>query len=196
MLTNFFSSHSRIEVLKLFMLNPKNRYYPRQIESILKIPYTAVRRQLDNFEKAGLLKVDAEANRKYYSVNSRFTLLNELKSIILKTVGIGDKIKGKLIREKEIEIAFIYGSYAKNNENISSDIDVFIIGEIKAKRLQNIIACLQEEIGREINQVVYSKKEFIEKLNKKNHFINSVINSPKIFIKGEENDLRKLSKDR
>ncbi|MBU2541839.1 MAG: winged helix-turn-helix domain-containing protein [Candidatus Omnitrophica bacterium] len=196
MLTNFFSSHSRIQVLKLFMLNPKNRYYPRQIEKLLKIPYTAVRRQLDNFEKAGLLKANTEANRKYYTVNSEFALFKELKSIILKTVGIGSKIKEKLVSEKEVELAFIYGSYAQNDENISSDIDIFIIGEINSRKLQNIVSVIQDETAREINQVVYSKKEFIERIKRKDHFINSVIREPKIFIKGMEDDLRKLVKHR
>lgn len=193
MLTSLLSSKTRIDLLKLFLINANNSYYPRQIESLLKVPYTSIRRELQNLEKMGLLKIETEANRKYYSVNKDFPLFSELKSIILKTAGIGDKLKSLVKDYENIQIAFIYGSYAKNSENLSSDIDLFIIGDATLKDLQKAIIQLEKEIGREINCSIFPPEEFKQKTKDNNHFIKTVLKEPKIFLKGTENDFRELA---
>lgn len=193
MLTSLLSSKTRIDLLKLFLINSSNSYYPRQIESLLKIPYTSVRRELQNLEKTGLLNIEKEANRKYYSVNKNFPLFSELKSIILKTTGIGDKLKSLVKNYENIQIAFIYGSYAKNSENISSDIDLFIIGDITLKDLQEALIQLEKALSREINCTIFPNEEFKQKTKDKNHFIKTVLKEPKIFLKGTKSDLRELA---
>ncbi len=193
MLTSLLSSKTRVNLLKLFLTNANNSYYPRQIELLLNVPYTGIRRELQNLEKIGLLTVESEANRKYYSVNKNFPLFSELKSIILKTAGIGDKLKFLVKDYKNIQIAFIYGSYAKNSENMSSDIDLFIIGDITLKDLQEALTQLEKELGREINCTIFPPKEFKQKTKVHNHFIKTVLKEPKIFLKGTENDFRELA---
>jgi predicted nucleotidyltransferase len=192
MLTSLLSSKTRIDLLKLFLINANNSYYPRQIESLLKVPYTSVRRELQNLEKIGLLNVELEVNRKYYSVNKNFPLFSELKSIILKTAGIGDKLKSLVKNYENIQIAFIYGSYAKNSEKLSSDIDLFIIGDVTLKDLQEALIRLEKELGREINCTIFPPEEFRQKIKNNNHFIKTVLKEPRIFLKGMEHDIRKL----
>jgi predicted nucleotidyltransferase len=193
MLNSLLSSKTRVNLLTLFLTNPSNQYYPRQLESLLKITYTGIRRELQNLEKTGLLNIETEANRKYYSVNKNFPLFSELKSIILKTAGVGDKLKSLVENYKNIKIAFIYGSYAKNSENLSSDIDLFIIGEITLKDLQEALIQLEKELGREINCSIFPPEEFKQKIKVQNHFIKTILKEPKIFLKGTENDLRELA---
>ena len=119
-------------------------------------------------------------------------LFPEFKSMILKTVGIGDVIAGAITGRDDIMIAFIYGSYAKNTEIENSDIDLFIIGDISSKDLQEAVSNIESQTKREINHTVYSAKELKEKYKAKNHFILSVIKEEKIFLKGDEHALRKL----
>ncbi|MBU0533997.1 MAG: nucleotidyltransferase domain-containing protein [Candidatus Omnitrophica bacterium] len=140
----------------------------------------------------GLLNIETEANRKYYSVNKDFPLFSELKSIILKTAGIGDKLKSLVKGYENIQIAFIYGSYAKNSENLSSDIDLFIIGDATLKDLQKVIIQSEKELRREINCTIFPPEEFKQKRKVHNHFITTVLKEPKIFLKGTKNDLREL----
>ena len=49
---------------------------------------------------------------------------------------------------------------------------------------------------REINATIYPLKELKEKHKAKNHFILSVLKEPKIFLKGDEDGIRKLVQDR
>ena len=192
MLKAILGSKTRINILKLFVFNPKKEYYVREIERLIKTSFDLVRRELIHLETIGLLKSRVSGKQKYYTLNMEHMLFPEFKSMILKTAGIGDIIQGAIKNRNDILIAFIYGSYAKNAENLESDIDLFVIGDILSTDLQQSVSEVESQTKREINPTVYSPKEFKEKYKAKNHFILSVIKELKIFLKGDEDGLRKL----
>ena len=192
MLKTIFGSKTRINILKLFIFNPKREYYVREIERLIKTSFDLVRRELIHLETIGLLKSRVSGKQKYYTLNTEHMLFPEFKSMILKTAGIGDIIQGAIKNRNDILVAFIYGSYAKDTENAESDIDLFVIGDISSTDLQVSVSEVESQTKREINPTVYSSKEFKEKYKAKNHFILSVIKEPKIFLKGDEDGLRKL----
>ena len=192
MLKAILGSKTRINILKLFVFNPKKEYYVREIERLIKTSFDLVRRELIHLETIGLLKSRVSGKQKYYTLNTEHMLFPEFKSMILKTSGIGDIIQSAIKNRNDILVAFIYGSYAKDTENAESDIDLFVIGDISSTDLQVSVSEVESQTKREINPTVYSSKEFKEKYKAKNHFILSVIKEPKIFLKGDEDGLRKL----
>lgn len=192
MLKKLIGSRTRINILKLFIFNPKAEYYTREIERAIKEPFDPMRRELIRLESVGLLKGRVSGRQKYYSANTEHPLFPEFKSIILKTVGLGDALKDLAEGRNDIELAFIYGSYAKNSENMESDIDLFVLGDIPSKDLQKIISVLETEVKRDINSVIYSTKEFRDKIKAKNHFLISLLKEPKIYLKGDEDVFRRL----
>ena len=196
MLKQLLGSRIRVSILKLFVFNPDTEYYIREIERLTKEPFDPLRMELHRLENIGLLKSRSSGRQKYYSMNANHTLFPDIKSIILKTVGIGDLLKSAFSKKDDIFAAFIYGSYAKNMEHTESDIDIFIVGDISAKDLQGIISDIENKTTREINPTVYSQEELGEKYKSKNNFITAVLKGPKIFLKGDENVIRKLVSDR
>ena len=192
MLKTILGSKTRINILKLFVFNPKKEYYVREIERLIKTSFDLVRRELIHLETIGLLKSRVSGKQKYYTLNMEHMLFPEFKSMILKTAGIGDIIQGAIKNRNDILVAFIYGSYAKDTENAESDIDLFVVGDISSTDLQESVSEVESQTKREINPTVYSPKEFKEKYKAKNHFVLSVIKEPKIFLKGDEDGLRKL----
>ena len=192
MLKKLIGSRTRINILKLFIFNPKQEYYVREIARLTKEPFDPARRELMGLEEMGFLKSRLSGRQKYYSVNTDHTLFPEVKSMILKTVGIGDVIRARIVKRDDILIAFIYGSYAKNKENMESDIDLFLIGDISSMDLQEVVSDIEAETKREINPTIYSAKELKEKYKTKNNFILEVFRGPKIFLKGDEGGFRKL----
>lgn len=192
MLKKLVGSRIRINILKLFIFNPEKEYYVREIERLIGEAFDPVRRELISLESIGLFKSRISGRQKYYSINSTHTLFPEIKSMILKTVGIGDTLKSSLEKRSDIQVAFIYGSYAKDIEKVESDIDLFVIGRISSMDLQEIISGIESQTKREINPAIYSMQEFQEKLKSRNNFITNVFKEPKIFLKGDENGLREL----
>lgn len=193
MLNELFSSQARVAILNLFLANPENRFYMREIASLTRQAVRAVQRELPKLEAIGLLDQTVDGNRKYYQVNKDCPIFPELKSIFLKTVGLGDALRGYLDQvEGAIQVAFIYGSYAKGEESTTSDIDLFVIGSITAKELSRLLAPVQSELRRQINPVVMGRQEFQEKVAAKNHFVISLLGEPKIFLIGNEDELDRL----
>jgi len=193
-LEELFSSQARVAILKLLLLNAGRRFYLREIASLTEQPVRAVQRELPKLERIGLVSHEVDGNRKYYRVNRDCPIFPELKSIFLKTVGMGDALTEHLGRsEGKIEVAFIYGSYARGEERLDSDIDLFVVGTISARELSGALAAVRSELAREINPVVMTPQEFAAKVASGNHFVLSLLEEPKTFLVGNAEDLEALA---
>lgn len=196
MLEELFSSKARIEILKLFLFNPEKRYYLRQISALSEQPIRGVQREIDKMKKIGLVHEFEEGNRKYYQINRNCPVYEDLRKIFLKTVGVGEVLLKHLEKTDDIRIAFIYGSFAKGEESILSDIDLLVLGKISVKKLSSLLTKPKKELGREINYAVYSVKEYKRRIKQKDHFLNAVLGKEKIFIIGSEDELKKIIQSR
>lgn len=83
-LLNLNQSKERQKLLKLYFSNPEKRYYLRQLEKILNIPVGNIRRELLRLEEAGIFIFEKVGNLSYYSLNKKYPIFKELKSIIFK----------------------------------------------------------------------------------------------------------------
>lgn len=154
----------------------------------------AVQRELLRLTSVGILTVKQIGNQKRYQANQASPLFAELQSIILKTFGLADIIKEAIIPlNKKITLAFIYGSIAKQQETVQSDIDLMFIGEdITYADVFHYLNPVEMQLGRKINPTFYSPKEWIRKKTTKNHFVEQLLQQPKIFLIGTENELSAL----
>ena len=116
MLKNLFSSKAKIDVLKLFLFNPDNAYYQRQVASLIRHPVRAVQREVIKLLKLGLITKGEQGNRVYYRTNKKCPIFHELKLIFFKCVGIAVALTKTLARTGDIRMAFVYGSYAEQKE--------------------------------------------------------------------------------
>ena len=195
MLNKLFSSKTRVEILKLFLFNTNNSFYQRQISNLTAQSIRGVQREVDKLNRIGLIERSSQGNRIYYKVNKKCPIVEDLKNIFFKSVGIAEVLRDNF-KEKGIKVAFIYGSYAKGEESLLSDIDLMVIGDISSKELSSVLSKPKQELMREINYVVFSLNEFINKAMQKDHFINSVLKDKKIYIIGSEDELKGLIKSR
>lgn len=184
-----FKSKTRKALFRLYFTNPEKSYYLRALEREMDIPVSMLRKELISLEKEGLFASSREGNLLYYQLNKKYPLYNELKNITFKTIGAQGALSKKLSSIKGINAAFIYGSYARNQENILSDIDLFIVGKIDENVLIEKVNKIEKELQREINYTLYSKKNFLKK-TENDPFIKDVLKNKKIFLIGSDNDLR------
>lgn len=133
----------------------------------------------------------------HYQAEPECPIFAELKSLLVKTVGIGDSLRAALspLRDK-IEVAFIYGSFARGDWRQPSDIDLFVIGQVNFKDVVSAIGPIQRTLGREINPAVFSPGEFGAKLRSGHHFLTSIVKQERFFLVGGESDLAKLGAKR
>lgn len=179
-------SKARLELLRVLLLNRGKRFYLRELVGATGLPQGSVQRELANLFKAKILIKEVSGRQTYYSANERCPILSELRSMLIKTIGLADIIKKALLSEaKNIRSAFIFGSYASGEMTDESDIDLFIVGDIGLRRLTALLKTVP--VTRPINPVVMSEDEYASRLNAGDHFIRSVMDAPRIQLLGEDN---------
>jgi len=185
-------SKTRAAIFEIFFNDPQGEYYLRQLEKITGYSAANIRREIIRLEESGLLLSRPLGNIKLYKVDASYPLYSEIKKIVSKTVGIESGLKNIVRKYKKIQFAFIYGSFAEGKQKSLSDIDIILIGDIAPKVVNAALFRYQSKIGREINIIVYSPREFLSNLRDKNHFLSSVAKKTKIFLKGTPNEFRKF----
>jgi predicted nucleotidyltransferase len=193
MLDKLISSSSRVKVLRLLLLNEGRRYYQREIAELAGLPVRAVQRESARLTEIGLLHRIEDGNRVYFQANPACPIFPELKRILLKTLALESLLSEALARHGQVEVAFIYGSYAANRETATSDVDLFVIGSISGRQLSTTLRPLQSEIQREINYHLVTPEDFRERLERGDGFLRNVIEGPKVFVVGNEETLRTLA---
>lgn len=188
-ISNIFKSKTRRELFRIYFTNPDREYYLRELERVLNIPVSMVRSELLRLQKEALFISRKKGNLVYFSLNKAHPLFDEFKSIVFKTVGIQGLLRQVFQKIKGVKTAFIYGSFAKNEEKASSDIDLLVIGRPDEDKLIREIGRLEKALKREINYTLYSSSEFKRKKEQKDSFILDVMRNKKIFLIGKTDDL-------
>lgn len=189
MLSTLITSKSRIELLTWFVSHPGERFHYLQLDKLLVASRASLQKELKRLEDGGILRSVKEGNIRFYWVNQEHPLYPELKSIVFKTAGLADFLRESLDKVGTVEAAFIYGSVAKNLEDMGSDVDVMIIGDVDMDALHEAIGAAEDRIGREINPTVYSRKDWDVRVGARQAFIADVLGSKRIFLIGDEHGL-------
>jgi len=168
------------KLLDYYFLNPEAEVYINELARILDLDPKNTETKLKELEEKGLFKSEFRGKQRYFFLAKDNPILEHYRQIFLKTHGIEKRLKDMLSGIKGIKEAYLFGSYASNKMDSSSDIDILAIGTHSVLELQRIIAKLQKDTGREFNVTNLSPKEFAAKKKDKNHFINSVFKTKTI----------------
>ena len=188
---------TRLAVLSMLYTHADESFYLRQIVRSAGVGLGAVQRELSTLTNAGIIRRMVRGNQVYYQANSECPIFPELKSLIVKTAGVGEVIESALAPlATRIRVAFIYGSIAHMRENQKSDVDLMVIGETGFSEVVSALDNAQQLIGREINPTVYPPSEFQLKLSKGHHFLTTVLSETKLFLIGDQRELARLAKKR
>lgn len=188
-------SKVRRKVLALFMLNPEKRFYFRETVRLLGDSPGSLQRELKSLTKAGILTMEPIGIQKFYRANSESPVFDELKSIAEKTFGLVD-VFGDVLRSQgkgQIDVACIFGSIATGHDTSSSDIDLLVLGSLSFRELVSILKPVEENMQRSVNPTLYSIDEFKTRLREENNFVCNLMESPKLFIVGTNDDLTGLA---
>ncbi|MCD6027240.1 MAG: hypothetical protein K0R08_1759 [Solimicrobium sp.] len=181
------------QVLGLLFVNAQRSFYTNEIVRFVGSGVGVVQRELEKLAESELITIQKIGNQKHYQANPDTPIFSELRSIMLKTVGLADILRLALLSYSDkIQAAFIYGSIADGRDTAKSDIDLFIIS--KELTYADVVDALSEhetKLGRPINPLIYSMEEIKRKLDEHNAFVSRVLKQPKIFLIGSLNDFPK-----
>lgn len=189
-----FGSKTRVILLTRLLMNSDKRFYIRELSRDLGIPYSMLYKEAHNLRDLGIIEEEARGKVTLLSVNKNLPYFAELKGMLIKTAGLGYLMKDAFEGLTGIKYALIYGSFAKGTERVGSDIDLLVIGSVDEDALLKAVSKVQTDIGREINYILWTEKEFLEKARSRIPLVREISRTSVIMIAGEENEFKRTVK--
>ena len=179
-----FRSKARQRLLAYYFTNPTARHHLRDLAARLGIDPSNLSKELGRLEREGLFRSEVSGRQKYFQLNRDYALFDEVRSIVAKTIGVVPLLAQSFKKIEGIEAAYLYGSFARNQQDAASDIDVLVVGKPKSDALAEAVQKLERRLGREINYTVLSGKELESRRARKDTFLENVWHNRRISLVG------------
>ena len=191
MLAELINSQTKAVILTRLFNPDTPRFHLRQLARDGGLSAPGLLKELNHFHQLKLVcKEEAKGCTNYFA-NKDATLFPVLCELVEKTEGIYGKIR-RMLMPLDTECVFIYGSEASGTARPESDIDLFIIGSCSMMEISKALLPAADLISREVNPVLYSTESFKNKCKANNRFVQTVLQSPVIFLKGGKHELERL----
>jgi predicted nucleotidyltransferase len=87
-----------------------------------------------------------------------------------------------------IRLAFVFGSAARREQGADSDVDLMVIGDATLRELAPGLRRVEQELGRQVNVVVYSEDEWRRRNEQRDTFVSNVARAEKLFVLGDADE--------
>jgi predicted nucleotidyltransferase len=166
-------------------------YYLRELVRYTGGAVGAVQRELEQLTAAGLVRREVRGKQVYFQANQHAAIFPELRGLFAKTSGLVDILREALMPLADrIRVAFVFGSAPRGELHAASDVDLMVVGDTSFGDVITVIQGAEKRLGRDLNPTVYSVDEFRAKAEAKHHFLTTVLAEPKMFVLGDEGELR------
>lgn len=180
---------TRQRLFKLLFGQPDRSFFLAELIALARSGSGAVQREVARLVDAGLILAIAVGNQKHFRANPAAPIFTELRAIVLKTVGLVEPVKTALASAPErIELAVIYGSFAKQADHASSDIDLLIVSEkLSLEQLYELLSAAETVICRKISPTLLTPDEFQQRRHDNSPFLTQVLSGQHIVLVGDIN---------
>jgi predicted nucleotidyltransferase len=176
----------RQRVLAVLFGMPDRSFYANEVIGLAQSGTGAVQRELAALSGAGLITARKQGNQKHYQANSSAPVFAELRGLVLKTMGLADVLRAALAPiAAQIDAAFVYGSVAKQQDAVHSDVDVLIISN--GLGYADVFGALEgatQQLGRKVNPTLYTLADVAKRIAQDAAFVTRVLQQPKIWLIG------------
>jgi DNA-binding transcriptional ArsR family regulator len=184
---------TRQAILAATLMQPNRTWYAADLARHLGMSRSSLQRELVALVKAGILKSRREGRMHFIQADQESPVFPELRGLLAKTAGLIDLLRNALLPfEHRIEICFVFGSLARATETSGSDLDLFIVGETGLEKIAPALEGCQKQLAREVNPRLFRADELARRVGSRDHFVLSVLNKPKLFVIGSQDELDRL----
>ena len=192
-LSDLLFGQTRGRILATLYDKPETTFFVRQLARHINGSVGTVQRELTTLTAAGLILREDRENQVFYRANQAHPVYAEMHSLLAKTAGVFHILQNALTPlSPGIEFAFVYGSFARGDENAESDVDLMVAGEITLDELLEQVSPVEHQLKRPVNPTIYARNELRTKIHSGNHFLKAVQSGPLISLIGSEHEFREI----
>lgn len=186
MLADLITSKSRVTLLNLFLSNPYEMYHVRECVRRTGDEINAVRRELLNLEKHGILQKEQRANRIYYYLDKSYPFYFDLLNLAVKTIGLGDEVLKNRAKLGKIKYAMFSSKFVRRTKKNPDDVDFMVIGVVVLPELAALVRAEEQRLGMEINYTVMTEEELKFRKTRNDPFISGIMAGGRVMLIGDE----------
>ena len=175
-------SKARQRLLTYFFANPTARHHLRDLAKRLGIDPSNLSKELMRLEHEGLFRSEVNGRQKYFQLDREYPLFKEIRGIVAKTIGAVPLIAQSLKKIGGIDEAYLYGSFARNQQDAASDIDVLVVGTPREETLAEAMRKLERQLGRDINYTVLSRQELESRRSRNDAFLENIWHNKRVAL--------------
>ncbi len=188
-LQDFVISKVRVKLLEVFLVDPEEMFYIRELTRKIDEEINAVRRELIHMQEKGMVKEEKRGNRLYYTFNKNYLFHKELVSMIGKTTGLGLAIEKAAPKLGHLKFAMLSGRFVRHMPRAAGGVDLLLVGDLIMPQLTEIIKEQEAKLSREINYTVMTEAELSYRKTHNDPFIGRILEGSRIMVMGDEEDL-------
>lgn len=187
MLEHLFGSKTRLKLLQLFLANPGKSFYVRELARLIGVQLNAVRREIMNLERVGLISKAAPKAKefesmercKYYELDTSSMLYPEFKELLNKVQIIEEREFVNELKKRAGKIKFLMltGYFTEDKK---AESDLLIVGSLKGAIVAKIVREFEKSIGRELRYTMMSESEFSDRREVGDRFLYSLLEAKNI----------------
>ncbi|MBW6469337.1 MAG: nucleotidyltransferase domain-containing protein [Anaerosomatales bacterium] len=191
--SSLFASDTLVALLGHFALHPEGRFYQRELARLTGSSLYLVQRELARLVHTGILCREPRGRQVEYSLVPAHPAWPGLSDLLLRTEALAGRLASALEPlDDRVALAWIFGSTARGDARPDSDIDLMVISSASLRELAESDLPGMAELGRELNIVTYTPDELRARATADNHFVAEVLDSPRLWVKGGEDELAAL----
>lgn len=192
MLEHLFGSKTRVQLLRTFLNSPEKFFFVRELTRLLGIHLNAIRRELENLEKLGIIqsstKIDLEReaekslkdNKKYYKLNGAFTFIDELRALMVKAqLMLEQSFMEKLAKLGNVSYCLLSGVFTGRAD---APVDILVVGRVNRTRFLRLIKPFERELGRPLNYTILSDADFRYRRDVTDRFLYDLLEHKHLLI--------------
>ncbi len=194
MLEHLFGSRTRIQLLTIFFRDPEQKFYLRELARLTAIHLHAVRREIANLERMGLIHQIDNPNTKqrdtgtqrskYYQLTQDSLLVPELKALLFKAQLFEEQELIAHIKKQAGPITlFILTGFFTGAAGAPTDL--LLVGDIKPMVVARIIHHYEQKIQRSIRYTTMTTIEFQERHEIGDKFLYSIFEAKHLTVVDE-----------
>lgn len=172
MLEQIINSKTDSAALGFFLSSPGRCFSILEVSKRLRMSKHASVHSLNNLAAEGILKSFSKRGKKYYILNHKFKLLQDILSFWSKESSVyPDELFSAIKKLGDIKAAFLSGIFTANP---GLPVDILLVGKVNLNRLSGFLKSVEKLMGQEINYSIMSVEEFLLRRDTFDKFIKDI----------------------
>lgn len=182
------------KLLGLLFVRVDEGFHLNEIMRLTGLGSASAQRELRRLHESGLIVSERIGNVRQFRPNKQNLVYDELASIVKKTFGVVSVLNAALApMRKSLNVAFVYGKTAQEQEDSSDPVELLLIGENTTYgELLNRLPVAERLLRRKIQPNLYAVPDFQRRLRDRQQFIVTMLEERKLFVLGDDTDLDDL----